>query len=104
MKRIVIDCDPGIDDAQAIMMAYRHPDITIEAITTVSGNVGVEHTSRNALKILDVLDAEPIPVYAGAASALVDKGKNASFVHGEDGLGGVDIPESSRKLEDKPSA
>ena len=58
MRRIVIDCDPGIDDAQAIMMAYCHPDIKIEAITTVSGNVGVEHTAANALKILDVLDAE----------------------------------------------
>jgi purine nucleosidase len=104
MKRIVIDCDPGIDDAQAIMMAYSHPDIKIEAITTVSGNVGVEHTSKNALKILDVLDADPIPVYAGAASALVDEGRNASFVHGEDGLGGVDVPESKRKLEDKPAA
>jgi len=104
MRRIVIDCDPGIDDAQAIMMAYCHPDIKIEAITTVSGNVGVEHTSVNALKILDVLDAEPIPVYAGAASGLVIEGQNASYVHGEDGLGGVDIPESKRKLEDKPAA
>ena len=88
MRRIVIDCDPGIDDAQAIMMAYCHPDIKIEAITTVSGNVGVEHTAANALKILDVLDAEPIPVYAGAASGLVVEGQNASYVHGEDGLGG----------------
>lgn len=104
MRRIVIDCDPGIDDAQAIMMAHCHPDIEIEAITTVSGNVGVEHTSRNALKILDVLDAEPIPVYAGAASGLVIEGKNASYVHGEDGLGGVDIPESKRELEEKPAA
>jgi purine nucleosidase len=104
MRRIVIDCDPGIDDAQAIMMAYSHPDVKIEAITTVSGNVGVEHTAGNALKILDVLDADPIPVYAGAASALVDKGQNASYVHGEDGLGGVDVPESKRQLEDKPAA
>ena len=104
MRRIVIDCDPGIDDAQAIMMAYCHPDIKIEAITTVSGNVGVEHTAANALKILDVLDAEPIPVYAGAASGLVVEGKNASYVHGEDGLGGVNVPESQRKLESKPAA
>ncbi len=104
MRRIVIDCDPGIDDAQAIMMAHCHPDIKIEAITTVSGNVGVEHTAANALKILDILDAEPVPVYAGAASGLVTEGQNASYVHGEDGLGGVDIPESKRKLEEKPAA
>lgn len=104
MRRIVIDCDPGIDDAQAIMMAHCHPEIKIEAITTVSGNVGVEHTAANALKILDILDAEPVPVYAGAASGLVTEGQNASYVHGEDGLGGVDIPESKRKLEEKPAA
>jgi purine nucleosidase len=104
MKRIVIDCDPGIDDAQAIMMAYRHPDVKIEAITTVSGNVGVEYTAANALKILDVLEAEPIPVYAGSATALVEKGQNASWVHGEDGLGGVDVPASKRKLEGKHAA
>ncbi len=104
MKRIVIDCDPGIDDAEAIMMAYMHPDVKIEAITTVSGNVGVEHTSLNALKILDVLDADPIPVFAGSATALVEKGENASYVHGEDGLGGCGIPESQRTLEEEHAA
>ena len=104
MRRIVIDCDPGIDDAQAIMMAYSHPDVKIEAITTVAGNVGVVHTAANALKILDVLEAEPIPVYAGSASALVSEGQNASHVHGEDGLGGVGIPASKRSLQEKPAA
>jgi purine nucleosidase len=104
MKRIIIDCDPGIDDAQAIMMAYMHPDIKIEAITTVAGNVGIAHTSANALKILDVLDAEPIPVYAGAAAALVETGADASYVHGEDGLGGCGIPASERGLEEEPAA
>jgi purine nucleosidase len=104
MKRIVIDCDPGIDDAEAIMMAHQHPNVKIEAITTVAGNVGVAHTSKNALKILDVLDAGPIPVFAGSKTALVEQGEDASYVHGEDGLGGVDIPKSSRKLEDEPAA
>ncbi|MCB2202598.1 nucleoside hydrolase [bacterium] len=104
MKRIVIDCDPGIDDAQAIMMAYQHPGVQIEAITTVSGNVDVEYTAANALKILDVLGASPIPVYAGAATALVEQGENASWVHGEDGLGGLAIPPSKRQLEEKHAA
>ena len=104
MKRIIIDCDPGIDDAQAIMMAYQHPGVTIEAITSVAGNVGVEKTTANALKILDVLDAGPIPVYPGAASGLVEKGENASLVHGEDGLGDVNIPASKRSPEKKPAA
>jgi len=104
MKRIIIDCDPGIDDAQAIMMAYNHPNVKIEAITTVSGNVGVELTTANALKTLDILGAEPIPVYPGAKTGLVETGANASFVHGEDGLGDVGIPESRRKCQDEPAA
>ena len=104
MKRIVIDCDPGIDDAQAIMMAYRHPDVTIEAITTVSGNVGLNHTTANALKVLDVLEAGPIPVYPGANTGLVEVSENASFVHGEDGLGDVGFPASNRKPEEEPAA
>ncbi len=104
MKRIIIDCDPGVDDAQAIMMAYQHPEVTIEAITTVAGNVGVDKTTANALKILDVLGAGPIPVYPGVASGLVEHGENASVIHGEDGLGDANIPVSVRSAEEKPAA
>ena len=104
MKRLVIDCDPGIDDAQAIMMAHRHPDVKIEAITSVCGNVGINHTTGNVLRILDLLEAESIPVFAGARTALVQPGESASFVHGEDGLGGVDLPISKRKIEKAPAA
>lgn len=104
MRRIVIDCDPGIDDAQAIMMAYQYPGVHIEAITTVAGNVGVDHTAENALKILDALDADPIPVYVGARTALVETGNRASHVHGEDGLGDAGLPVSSRQLEVEPAA
>lgn len=104
MKRIIIDCDPGIDDAQAIMMAYRHPDIEIEAITTVSGNVGVDLTTENALKVLDVLEAEAIPVIPGARTGLVEVGENASFVHGSDGLGDIGLPNSKRKPQSEHAA
>jgi len=104
MRRIIIDCDPGIDDAQAIMMAYRHPNIKIEAITSVSGNVGINHTTENVLKILDVLEAEQIPVYKGSGSGLVEQGQTASFVHGENGLGDVELPKSLRKVEEIPAA
>jgi purine nucleosidase len=104
MRRIVIDCDPGIDDAQAIMMAYQYPGVKIEAITTVAGNVGVEHTSENALKILDALEADPIPVFAGAQTALVERGNRAAHVHGEDGLGDAGIPETQRHLEAEHAA
>ncbi len=104
MKRIIIDCDPGIDDAQAIMMAYQHPDVVIEAITTVCGNVGVGQTTANALKVLDVLGAGQIPVYSGSPGGLVESAPNASFVHGEDGLGDAGIPASDRKTEAEHAA
>lgn len=104
MRRIVIDCDPGIDDAQAIMMAYMHPAVHIEAITTVAGNVGVENTSINVLKILDALGADEVPVYIGSSTALVETGERASNVHGKDGLGDADIPNSSRKFMEEPAA
>ena len=104
MRRIIIDTDPGIDDAQAIMMAYRHPDVKIEAITSVAGNVGIEYTTANVMKILDALNADPIPVFKGAKTALVEAGENASFVHGTDGLGDCNIRESTRVIEDEPAA
>jgi purine nucleosidase len=104
VKRIIIDCDPGIDDAQAIMMAYQHPNVIIEAITTVNGNVDVEKTTANALKILDVLDAVGVPVYPGAKMGLVEYGENASFFHGEDGLGDASIPVSMQKAEEELAA
>lgn len=100
MKRLVIDTDPGVDDAQAIMMASAHPDAKIEALTTVSGNVSLSLNTANACKILDVLE-ESAPIYAGCEYALVEQAPNASFVHGSDGLGDCDIPTSSRKVEDE---
>jgi len=81
-----------------------HPNIKIEAITTVSGNVGIQHTTANVLKILDVLNAESIPVYSGAQSALVEPSENASNFHGEDGLGDVGLPESGRLVAEEHAA
>ncbi len=58
MERIIIDTDPGVDDALAIMMALAHPGVKVEALTVVAGNVGLDHTVANACKILDVMDAD----------------------------------------------
>lgn len=104
MKRIIIDCDPGIDDAAAIMMAYMHPETEIEAITTVSGNVNVTQTTANALKVLDILEAKSIPVFPGASSALLGSTNDAGFVHGRDGLGDLHMPESIRPVEKDPAS
>lgn len=103
--RILIDTDAGVDDAQAIMMALRQPGVTVEAITTVTGNVHVKHVNRNVLTVLDVMGAD-VPVYPGADQPLVPGYWEAeSRIHGEDGLGGYhNRPATSRQLETEPAA
>ncbi len=89
MERLIIDTDPGIDDAQAILMAAAHPT-KIEAIMAVGGNVGLEHTLRNALALTEIV-GQDIPVYPGCDRPLVMFQEDAAFVHGTDGLGDVGI-------------
>lgn len=100
MKRILIDTDAGVDDAQAILLAFGQKDVKIEAFTTVCGNVSVEKTTANVLKILDLVDQD-VPVYRGCARPLVSAPYHAAYVHGEDGLGDAGIPASKRKAEKK---
>ena len=99
MKRLVIDTDPGVDDAHAILLAGSHPDAQIEAITTLSGNVSLANTTANACKILDVLNLD-VPIFAGANGALLEREHlDAQHVHGLDGLGDAGIPASGRVAE-----
>ncbi len=102
-QRLIIDTDPGIDDAHAIMMAWADPRVQIEAITTVAGNVSVEQGSVNALRILDLLGSL-VPVYQGASDAIVVPTTHRATSHGSDGLGDVDLPRSSRSLEGEPAS
>lgn len=106
MQRLVIDTDPGVDDARAILIAAAHPDARIEAILTVSGNVDVDKTTANACTILDVLDAPPdqTPVFRGAESALLPTNYDAQYFHGADGLGNTNFPRSSRRVEHEHAA
>ena len=90
--RIIIDTDPGIDDAMAIFLAVRSPELKIEAITPVSGNVPLSSTLPNALKLLEIAGRTDIPVAAGAATPLVRHLVTAKSVHGNNGLGGVEFP------------
>ena len=104
MKRLVIDTDPGVDDAEAIMMASVHPDASIEALTVVGGNVPLENTVPNTCKILDVL-GEEAPVFAGSPGPLVSlPDEDAAFVHGSDGLGDAGLSASTRKVEEEHAA
>jgi inosine-uridine nucleoside N-ribohydrolase len=90
VKRIIIDTDTGVDDALAIVLALRSPELRVEAITTVAGNVGVEKCTRNCLLLLDLLQPKRFPVVAqGAKKPLVRRLVTAPEVHGEDGLGDI---------------
>jgi purine nucleosidase len=95
MKKIIIDCDPGIDDALALMLAAGSPALDILAVTTVAGNRPVATTAVNGRKILDLVGRPEVPVYAGAAVPFAYAAARCNLVHGEDGLGGVDIGSAS---------
>lgn len=89
-RRVIIDTDPGIDDALALALAVRSPELHVEAITTVGGNVNVELGTRNALWVLEALGVEnPPPVAKGAGRPLERDPVDASHVHGADGLGDI---------------
>jgi len=93
-RTIIIDCDPGIDDAVALSMALAAKELEVVGITTVGGNVGVDMTTRNALR-LTALAGIRIPVARGANQALVVPPHRAESIHGSDGLGGVNIGEGT---------
>ena len=90
---IVIDCDPGHDDAIAILLALASPEVELRGITTVAGNQTLDKTTRNALKVLELVDRTDIPVAVGAGRPLVRTLRTAANVHGESGLDGPDLPE-----------
>lgn len=93
--RLILDCDPGIDDAVAIAVAFAHAEVV--GITTVGGNVDITRTTKNALAICDVLGAPPIPIHAGADLPLAGHIQHrATEFHGPTGTGSVCLPEPSR--------
>jgi inosine-uridine nucleoside N-ribohydrolase len=99
-RKIILDTDPGIDDALALFLALASPGVQLEAITTVSGNVPVEYTTRNALTLLELASRTDIPVARGCARPLVISPVLAADVHGGNGLGDVILPEPQlRPLE-----
>jgi inosine-uridine nucleoside N-ribohydrolase len=94
---IILDCDPGHDDAIAILLALASPELELVAITTVSGNQTLDKTTTNALKVLELAGRTDIPVYAGADRPFVRPRDVAAHVHGESGLDGPDLPEPSQQ-------
>ena len=92
-SRVIIDTDPGVDDALALLLAMRSPELKIEGITPVAGNVPLELTLPNALRMVEVAGRTEIPVAAGAKEPLVRRLVTAAYVHGENGLGGAAFPQ-----------
>lgn len=92
-KKVIIDCDPGIDDALALMLALRSPELEILGITVVSGNVPAKKGASNAQKVLHWMNRPDIPVYLGEELPLVRPYVDAMDTHGEDGLGESHYPE-----------
>lgn len=91
MRRIIIDTDCGSDDAVAIIMALKSDEILVEAITTVCGNVPLEYATKNALMAIEVANAKRPPLYVGADKPLMRDLVTAVNVHGEDGMGDLNL-------------
>jgi purine nucleosidase len=99
--KLLIDTDPGVDDALAILMAHRHADV--RALSIAAGNVGLQHTVGNALKLVEVIGAQT-PVFAGCPAPLVLPAADAAFVHGADGFGDIAYTPSKRRVESEHAA
>lgn len=96
--KVVLDIDPGIDDAIELLLALHNPDLEILAVTTVSGNVSLRKATTNALRIIEA-SGRSVPVYAGAAKPLRKIPVRAGSIHGNDGLGETDLPLPTQRPE-----
>ncbi len=95
-KPVILDVDPGHDDAVALMLACGHPDLDLLAVTTVAGNVTIEKTTRNALRVLSLVGCAAVPVGVGASGPLERLLHTAEDIHGHSGLDGSEkIPDAS---------
>ncbi len=104
MPRIILDTDPGIDDALALFLALASPEVQLEAVTTVHGNVPVDLTTYNALGLLEVAGRTDIPVARGSAQPLVRAQVDAKYVHGPTGLGTLTLPEPQTSVVKQTAA
>ena len=97
---LLLDCDPGIDDAVALLLACASPEVRLLGVTTVAGNVELAHTTRNALRLLTLAGRTDVPVAAGASRPLVrTQPARAAYVHGDDGVRGAALPEPAVPLD-----
>ena len=101
-RKIIIDCDPGQDDAVALLLAFASPeDVELLAITTVGGNVPLELTHRNARMMCDIAGQQDVPVFAGCAEPMRRPLMTAEAIHGETGINGIDVFEPDTPLQEE---
>lgn len=98
-RPIIIDCDPGVDDAIALLLTFASPELKLLGITTVAGNVPLALTQTNARKICELVGRADIPVYAGCPRPMMRSLTTAEEVHGKTGLDGVTLPEPHMPLQ-----
>lgn len=98
-RKILLDCDPGHDDAVAMMLAWGNPSIELLGITTVGGNQTLDKVTRNALSVATVVGMHDVPIAAGCRLPLVRPVEIAPDVHGDSGLDGVELPEPAVELD-----
>ena len=102
---LLIDTDPGVDDALALLMAFDSDDHEVVGLSIAAGNVGLEHTVRNALKLREVVGRPDVPVFAGCGSPLVHLPReDAAHVHGRDGFGDIGYPDPAGAAADEHAA
>ncbi|KGM51578.1 nucleoside hydrolase [Lysobacter concretionis Ko07 = DSM 16239] len=100
---LLIDTDPGVDDALALLMAFNDERHEVVGLTIAAGNVGLAHTVGNALKLCDVAGVD-VPVFAGCAGPLLHPALDAAYVHGQDGFGDIGYTPSTRRAETEHAA
>jgi inosine-uridine nucleoside N-ribohydrolase len=97
---IILDCDPGHDDAIALLLAVASPEVELIGVTTVAGNTTIDKTTNNALRVLELAGRSDIPVYRGAERPFIRKQDVAVHVHGESGLDGPDLPQPTTREQE----
>ncbi|MFP7722272.1 nucleoside hydrolase [Lysobacter sp. A3-1-A15] len=100
---LLIDTDPGVDDALALLMAFADPRHEVVGLTIAAGNVGLAHTVGNALKLCEVAGVD-VPVFAGCAAPLLHPARDAAYVHGQDGFGDTGYTPAARVPHDEHAA
>lgn len=102
-RRVIVDTDPGVDDAIALLFALRSPELQVEAVTAVAGNVPLELTLPNALRMVEIAGRKDVPVARGAAAPLARKLVTAAYAHGDNGLGGLIFPDPTIRPVAEPA-